>query len=208
MKACYNCGEEKPRTDFYPHKTTKDRLQTQCKECQRAYKQSARGKSVMATYNRKRSATKKVYDKAYRQINAGRIRESRRPYFEQYRKENAPKIRAWMEAYYKTDHCKMVRKVAKANRRTREISVSDGTVNAKNLRALLIHQNYQCKCCPTTLFQHKGDTHLDHITPIKAGGKNTIFNVQFLCATCNLRKNDKVFVLFPQQSHTLFSLMI
>ena len=35
LKRCSKCGEDKPHSEFYKHPTTKDRLQSQCKECQK-----------------------------------------------------------------------------------------------------------------------------------------------------------------------------
>lgn len=36
MKTCKSCGEEKGKTEFYPHPTARDRLQHICKECSKA----------------------------------------------------------------------------------------------------------------------------------------------------------------------------
>ena len=37
MKTCGKCKTSKPRSAFYGHESTADKLQTSCKECQRKY---------------------------------------------------------------------------------------------------------------------------------------------------------------------------
>ncbi|MCP4541818.1 MAG: hypothetical protein GY832_32205 [Chloroflexi bacterium] len=34
--------------------------------------------------------------------------------------------------------------------------------------------------------------HIDHIIPVSLGGKSKRYNLQFLCATCNLKKSNKL----------------
>ena len=46
MKWCYKCGETKPADEFYKDSRAKDKLQSLCKACCRAYAQSDRGKEV------------------------------------------------------------------------------------------------------------------------------------------------------------------
>lgn len=38
MKTCYNCGEEKPLTDFYRNKSRSDGRNAQCKVCHNEYR--------------------------------------------------------------------------------------------------------------------------------------------------------------------------
>ena len=49
-KVCSKCGRELPTSEFHSHSTTKDRLQSQCKECAREAAKIA---------NRKRRGIKK-----------------------------------------------------------------------------------------------------------------------------------------------------
>ncbi len=37
MKRCYKCDNEKPLSEFSKKNTTKDRLQSSCKDCNRKY---------------------------------------------------------------------------------------------------------------------------------------------------------------------------
>lgn len=45
----------------------------------------------------------------------------------------------------------------------------------------------ECLCCGS-----KEDVHLDHVIPIKKGGKNDISNLQPLCKKCNSKKGVKI----------------
>jgi hypothetical protein len=40
-KRCYHCGEVKPTSEFYPHRDTRDRLQSYCKDCMKAATQES-----------------------------------------------------------------------------------------------------------------------------------------------------------------------
>ncbi len=46
--------------------------------------------------------------------------------------------------------------------------------------------NYACTKCG-----NKEKLHIDHIVPVSLGGTNNENNLQVLCSTCNLRKNNK-----------------
>jgi len=53
--------------------------------------------------------------------------------------------------------------------------------------ALLIRDNHRCRCCGRLL--GKGvKLEIDHIIPVKVGGKTTLDNLQVLCKTCNIEK--------------------
>ena len=52
-----------------------------------------------------------------------------------------------------------------------------------------VKQRGKCMYCGTKLRQ--GDGHIDHKTPLKRNGKNTLANKQLLCGPCNSRKGPK-----------------
>jgi 5-methylcytosine-specific restriction endonuclease McrA len=45
---------------------------------------------------------------------------------------------------------------------------------------------YRCRSCPST-----DDLCIDHIIPVKHGGKHTPDNLQTLCRSCNSKKGTK-----------------
>ena len=71
---------------------------------------------------------------------------------------------------------------------------------AKNQRSLMtkelrqkikIRDNYTCQICGKYMPDEVG-LHIDHIIPIKRGGKTIESNLQVLCDKCNLRKSSKL----------------
>lgn len=49
-------------------------------------------------------------------------------------------------------------------------------------------QKYRCAICRTSVRKKR---HVDHVVPLKRGGKHEPRNIQILCPTCNVRKNAK-----------------
>ena len=66
---------------------------------------------------------------------------------------------------------------------------NDWTVTLDNINNKLIEQNFNCAYCwcDLKLIQK----HLDHIHPLSKWWTHSIDNVQWTCATCNLKKNTK-----------------
>ena len=55
---------------------------------------------------------------------------------------------------------------------------------------LLEQQSYRC-AAPHCRIDVLHAFHCDHILPLSRGGSNTVDNLQILCPTCNLSKNDR-----------------
>jgi 5-methylcytosine-specific restriction endonuclease McrA len=65
---------------------------------------------------------------------------------------------------------------------------AEGSHTQEEVLQLLVDQDNKCACCDTSFLLVK--KHLDHKHPIALGGSNYIENLQWLCAFCNLVKND------------------
>lgn len=81
--------------------------------------------------------------------------------------------------------------VIKETLKTRPQKIS-ASISPDNYRKdLLIRDNNCCRCCGRPL--GKGvRLEVDHIIPIKLGGKTQLDNLQILCKTCNLAKGTKM----------------
>lgn len=52
---------------------------------------------------------------------------------------------------------------------------------------VLLRDNWQCRQCSRICSLDK-EAHCDHIVPKRAGGNDTMDNLQCLCASCNAKK--------------------
>ena len=75
------------------------------------------------------------------------------------------------------------------NRRAAKIRAG-GTFTNAEIKVLLHQQEFKCAVCNGNLSVLP--KHLDHKIPLCKGGRNDIFNLQWLCAPCNLSKGSKL----------------
>jgi 5-methylcytosine-specific restriction endonuclease McrA len=57
---------------------------------------------------------------------------------------------------------------------------------------VLSRDNSCCRRCGATPQTHGVSLHVDHIIPVRMGGRTEIGNLQTLCAPCNLGKSDRL----------------
>ena len=95
-----------------------------------------------------------------------------------------------------------INELQKLNEALREIDYETTLVkyHSNNQRKLLtkelkekikIRDNYTCQICGKYMPDEIG-LHIDHIIPVKAGGKTIPSNLQVLCSRCNGQKSDKI----------------
>lgn len=68
MKTCRKCHLEKPLTDYYAHRSTRDRLDTKCRACILEDQRIER-----LSYTPEQLKTRRVYFKAYYALHKDRI---------------------------------------------------------------------------------------------------------------------------------------
>ena len=150
----------------------------------------------------------KIAQKArtYREANKTRMAETQRVWCEAnkasekerkraYHEANPHATRAFREAnpeYRRGWHEANLDKLANYNAKRR---AAPGIISPGWIPKLLELQRWTCIVCRKDL---RYGYHLDHITPIARGGENTDYNLQALCPTCNLQKNDKDPIEFMQ----------
>jgi 5-methylcytosine-specific restriction endonuclease McrA len=78
---------------------------------------------------------------------------------------------------------------------------SSGQYTAEESNAILAAQGHKCANCNADL--RKVKRHIDHIIPLSKGGTNDKKNIQWLCQTCNLKKNDKDPLAFAREQGRL-----
>jgi len=96
-KKCSKCGIEKPLTEYYSNKTSKDKTISRCKTCIRAdqniYSHSEKGKAYQKAYkqSKKYKDKRKVYNKTYNESEKGKAfyhSEKRKAYNKAHNRAN------------------------------------------------------------------------------------------------------------------------
>ncbi len=190
---CYECHEERRKTDSYKEKV-KERL----------IKNRDKMNAQRAEYRRKWRANNKERDRQndrnYKQKNKAKILERQR---ERYHAD-PDKHRAYQVNYNKKNLVKEKKKIyfakwSKENRHLLRIKEgkrraleygANGEHTHEQAKQILINQNYKCANCLCCI-KERSSRHLDHIMPLSKGGTNYISNIEWLCKSCNLRKNAK-----------------
>lgn len=82
------------------------------------------------------------------------------------------------------------------HRRRARKKAAGGSYTPQEAAEIFKLQRGRCAYCKIKL---RGEKHLDHITPIAAGGRNDKQNLQWLCAPCNHSKSDRDPLDFARQ---------
>lgn len=191
MKICTACKTEKSLSDFSTKIAETGLLQSKCKACCASYAKDYRAKNpekisalnrAWSIANPGKSAER---SRAWRDANPGRPAANDKAYREANKEIIAKKKRAWEIANHETYLA------AKRRRRSRKAG-AEGKHNGGDVSFIFSAQRGLCANCKIKLNKSgKNKYHVDHIMPLAKGGSNWPSNLQCLCPTCNLRKNDK-----------------
>lgn len=78
MKQCKKCGELKEAEDFGKHKSTKDKLDTWCKDCRRAYAKAYYERNKEKIIKRSRQWAKDNPDKHKENVRKWRKKQKKK----------------------------------------------------------------------------------------------------------------------------------
>lgn len=220
FKRCTKCNKEKPITDFNKHKRYKSGYRSDCKSCNYIYYQENKerisivtkvyyeaNKEKIAKYHKVWYEANKEHvakiNKAYTEANKEKIDAYRKDWLEKNREHHRSLTKAWREENrehfnanireWKKANPELVRKYDRDRRLKKRNTVGDHTVS--DIRNLFSLQKGKCAVCKTSI--SKG-YHVDHIVALVNGGSNDKYNLQLLCAPCNLNKNRKDHIYFMQ----------
>lgn len=180
LKKCTKCNEEKSITEFHKHIRHNDGYRTYCKKCVSLYDKNA---------SEERKAAKLAYAKAWNAENKERYAANNKAWIEANKERKYATRNAWSKANPE--------KIAtnERNRRSRKRN-APGKHTAIDIIDLLKLQKSKCAVCTISI---KKGYHVDHVVALVNGGSNDKYNLQLLCAKCNLSKSDKDPIEFMQQ---------
>lgn len=131
------------------------------------------------------------YHKQYRVENRLTIRQKGREYYH----SNIEKERLRGKIYRRNNRVKENTKTRNYRARKRN---AEGNHTVEETRDLFQRQKGKCYYCHKKLInpftkEGKGEiAHLDHVIPLKRGGRNDIGNLVWACGFCNDSKGDKL----------------
>jgi len=190
-KKCSKCGEERSLKDFSPDKRQRSGLQSQCKECQRDYREANLEKVREANrgWARANPERSRANSRRWREANPEGVKEYRRRYRDAHREGLIEYGRQWHEENPDYDlkwHAANPGKRREYNNRRRALKAGNGgSHTAADERALFEKWSY-CLCCGST-----ERLEIDHIVPLDWGGSNDVENLQVLCKPCNSSKSNR-----------------
>ena len=171
FKTCTKCGRELPREMFHRAPRTPSGLQSNCKDCKRAYDH--------ARYVANRE--KILADNAiWRVANREKVLADSAAYCAAHREETRARSAAWAAAHPEAY------RVYSHNRRAR-LRGAGGAHTAADVAAQYLRQHGRCFWCKAKLDEH----HTDHVTPLALKGSNGKENLVIACPDCNLSKGAK-----------------
>lgn len=148
-------------------------------------------------------------------------RKNNATYLPNYMATNHIKIKAYMNAYYRADRDRFIKRAVRwksdnpektrvSNAASRKRHFETVLAKTRNYRALKrtggkhtaadvrqIYDSQKGKCAYCRCDVGRG-YHVDHIMPVKLGGRNDKSNLQITCVNCNVRKNARHPIEFAQ----------
>lgn len=140
----------------------------------------------------------KEYSKKYYIENKDDIRQRNI----EWRNNNKDRVKELLKQYTKKNKDKIIRERKENLERSRgynakrraKMRQSGGSFKKKDIDDMFVAQSGLCVACGVNLIT--SGYHIDHKIPLSKGGTNWIDNIQLLCPSCNLSKNNKDYDLW------------
>ena len=206
-KVCSKCKIEKPVVIFQKDNTKRYGLHSQCKKCQKEYRNDNSDKIKERKKEYRKANPDKIKEyynvnsdkiKEYRKANSDKIKERMKEYAKansdkikelkkEYRKANSDKIKERSRDYAKANPDKL--NAIRAKRRSKKLQATPPWLTKEHLSAIRMYYTKSKALEKATGIKH----HVDHIVPLQ--GKNVCglhvpWNLQVLTASENSSKNN------------------
>lgn len=149
---------------------------------QRRYRASAEGRATIRAraHEYHRTEAYRERDRARRMRHHERRKAMKRAYYRRLTRDGLP---AWFKR----------RMNAHTRKRRARLANAEGEHTGADVVRLWHRQRGECVRCGGRFGKRPDDGgyHVDHVTPLSRGGSNWPRNLQLLCPTCNVQKNDK-----------------
>ena len=174
-KICIDCKKELPATSEYfgKHKTCKDGLRNQCKECKKKYSDK-----YNKQYYKDNAEVAKEKAKTYRENNKEKVKEGKK----RYRLTHLEQERENKRLYCKQNKDKINNLNQKRKARKKKLI---STLTSKQWNEIKIKFNNRCAYCG-----EEKPLAQDHFIPLSKGGEYTVNNIIPACKNCNSSKHD------------------
>jgi 5-methylcytosine-specific restriction endonuclease McrA len=212
-KTCTDCGQIKPLSDFHAASDGKYGVRANCKECKRAKRSAHRinnheqvlvaeasyRETNRQTINDNKNKRYAMHPEHHRNVARNNYNpDNQRKRAKKYRIENPQKIIEG-NLRYRTQNKEKVSADAKAwraenpeklanyanERRAKQEANGVFMISKKELKKLYSAKNcFYCK-------EVSDEIQMDHVIPIKKGGRHSIGNLVPACRSCNQSKRDK-----------------
>lgn len=166
-KTCNKCKQSKSVNEFHKNPKTKDGYYTDCKECCA------------------------IYQREYRKQNREKLGQDKKLYAEQNRDVVLAKKRAYAAANRENESARAIqwqkdnpdKVIVRSKLRRFRQRANGGEVTETQWQQLKEMFDNKCARCGK-----KCRLEMDHIVPVKQGGKGDVTNLQPLCRSCNASK--------------------
>lgn len=183
-KRCNDCATEKPLSEFYKNKASKDGVTNKCKSCSKEYSKA---------YKENNKASVEQYSLQYRKGYYKKNRQNKLLWQKEYRQKNLDARqeydRTHSKIYYENNKASALEKSSR--RRAKKILATPCWADEEHKKRLLSIY----KTCRNVSRRTGKTHHVDHIVPLKGEnvcGLHVWWNLRIVPAKMNLSKGNKL----------------
>lgn len=193
-KQCSRCGQIKPVSEFGRRKIASDGLRSNCKECDKAYRDAYRSnpenqkkeRASSRAWKRRNRESVSEYNKEWSSQNGELKQKLRRRWHLAHRDEENKKAKERTKQWIQDNPDRHRHNGHQYRARKAQ---AEGSHTLEQWQELLSFFDGICPACGK-----KRKLTLDHIVPLNKNGSDYIDNIQPLCKRCNSAKMDLVIV--------------